>query len=222
MSLLTIAGSPVFPPKTPSYLSPLQLRSIDHSMALHAQTTPAHLHLGPALPTGVGPREPRPGTSDRGSAAFCRSTSPQNRRSRALGPAPPGLPRLALPSAYGELLKLGYELAEGTIAIDFFTVPTATFTTLCVFLVLSPDRRRAIRFNVSASPTADWISLQLIRCLRSSPRRPRRRKRRPPKHDTTQERVSGEYHHCTTVSLQLNPHNGVCIALGILRPSHAP
>ena len=71
-------------------------------------------------------------------------------------------PLWGAPRVHGELLKLGYELAEGTVAkymvkqpgppsqswrtfvrnhlaeavtIDFFTVPTATFRTLYVFLV---------------------------------------------------------------------------------------
>lgn len=46
-------------------------------------------------------------------------------------------------------------------AIDFFTVPTAAFGTLYVFLALSLDRRRIVHFNVTASPTSAWISLQL-------------------------------------------------------------
>ena len=90
------------------------------------------------------------------------------------------------PRIHGELLKLGYDVCESTIAkymvrrpgppsqtwqtfirnhmaeivaIDFFTVPTATFRTIYVFLVLSLDRRRIIHFNVTGNPTADWTSL---------------------------------------------------------------
>ncbi len=57
-------------------------------------------------------------------------------------------------------------------AIDFFTVPTATFRTLYVFLTLSLDRRRVVHFNVTAKPTAEWTALQLIQAFPfdSSPR----------------------------------------------------
>jgi len=47
-------------------------------------------------------------------------------------------------------------------AIDFFTVHTAGFKTLYVFLILALDRIRAIHFNVTTNPTVDWTSLQLI------------------------------------------------------------
>jgi len=46
--------------------------------------------------------------------------------------------------------------------MDFFTVHTATFRTIYVFLVLSLDRRRIVHFNVTANPAAAWTSLQLI------------------------------------------------------------
>ncbi len=51
------------------------------------------------------------------------------------------------------------------VAIDFFTVPTVTFRTLYVFLILSLDRRRIIHFNVTKNPTAEWTSLQLIQAF---------------------------------------------------------
>jgi transposase InsO family protein len=58
------------------------------------------------------------------------------------------------------------------VAIDFFTVPTASFRTLYVFVVLSLDRRRIVHLNVTESPTAEWTSLQLIQAFPfdSSPR----------------------------------------------------
>jgi transposase InsO family protein len=101
-------------------------------------------------------------------------------------------PLWGTPRIHGELLKLGYDICESTIAkymvrrpgpptqtwrtfihnhmaevaaIDFFTVHTATFRTLYVFLVLSLDRRRVVHFNVTANPTADWTSLQLIQAF---------------------------------------------------------
>ncbi len=93
------------------------------------------------------------------------------------------------PRINGELLKLGYDISESTIAkymvrnpgpssqtwqtfildhmsemvaIDFFTVHTATFKTIYVFVILSLQRRRVIHFNITTNPTADWTSLQLI------------------------------------------------------------
>ncbi|MBU0716705.1 MAG: hypothetical protein KJ749_00520 [Planctomycetes bacterium] len=38
-----------------------------------------------------------------------------------------------------------------TVAVDFFTVPSATFRILFVFLVLRHDRRIVVHFNVSAT-----------------------------------------------------------------------
>jgi len=45
--------------------------------------------------------------------------------------------------------------------MDFFTVPTATFRVLSVFLVLSHDRRRIVHFNVTEHPTEDWTAQQI-------------------------------------------------------------
>jgi transposase InsO family protein len=96
------------------------------------------------------------------------------------------------PRIHGELLKLGHDICESSIAkymvrrpgppsqtwqtfirnhmpdivaIDFFTVHTAAFKTLFVFLILSLDRRRIIHFNVTRNPTAEWTSLQLIQAF---------------------------------------------------------
>ena len=90
-------------------------------------------------------------------------------------------PLWGAPRIHGELLKLGIDVSEATvskymikhrrppsqawrtflenhakelIALDFFTVPTATFRVL--FVVLSHDRRRILHFNVTAHPTAAW------------------------------------------------------------------
>jgi putative transposase len=46
--------------------------------------------------------------------------------------------------------------------VDFFTVPTATFQVLFVFLVLSNERRRVVHFNVTESPTAAWTGQQIV------------------------------------------------------------
>jgi putative transposase len=96
------------------------------------------------------------------------------------------------PRIHGELLKLGVEISQATVAkymvrqtkppsqtwrtflenhckelvsIDFFTVPTLTFRILYVFLVLSHDRRKVLHFNVTAHPTAEWVSQQLVQAF---------------------------------------------------------
>ncbi len=93
------------------------------------------------------------------------------------------------PRIYGELLKPGIDISEATVSkymarqqnppsqtwrtflknhadcivgIDFFTVPTATFRILYVFIVLSHDRRHIVHFNVTARPTAQWTAQQLF------------------------------------------------------------
>ena len=84
-------------------------------------------------------------------------------------------PLWGAPRIHGELLKLGIDVSEATvskymvrrrgppsqtwrtflenhakelIALDFFTVPTATFRVLFVLIILSHDRRRILHFNV--------------------------------------------------------------------------
>ena len=98
-------------------------------------------------------------------------------------------PLWGAPRIHGELLKLGFEVSEATvsnymirrrgppsqtwrtflrnhvsdiIALDFFTVPTATFRVLFVLIILSHDRRRILHFNVTANPTAQWTARQLL------------------------------------------------------------
>jgi hypothetical protein len=44
-------------------------------------------------------------------------------------------------------------------------VLTITFHVLYVFLVLAHDRRRVIHFNVTAYPTAEWASQQLVQAF---------------------------------------------------------
>jgi hypothetical protein len=108
-------------------------------------------------------------------------------------------PRWGAPRIHGELLKLGIDVGETTVAkymvrprrpssqtwktflknhlqdmvsIDFFVVPTATFRLLFVFLMLSHDRRRIVHFGVTAHPTAEWTAQQLINAFpwNSTPR----------------------------------------------------
>src|SRR5438034_4109454 len=62
--------------------------------------------------------------------------------------------------------------AKDLIALDFFTVPTATFRVLFVLVVLSHDRRRLVHFNVTEHPTAGWTARQLVEAcgLEETPR----------------------------------------------------
>jgi putative transposase len=98
-------------------------------------------------------------------------------------------PLWGAPRIHGELLKLGLTVSQATvskymvrprrppsqawraflknhakdlIALDFFTVPTATFRVLFVLVVLSHDRRRLMHFNVTEHPTAEWTARQLL------------------------------------------------------------
>jgi putative transposase len=98
-------------------------------------------------------------------------------------------PGWGAPRIHGELLKLGFELSQATVAkylvrhrrppsqnwrtflnnhmhslvsADFFVVPTITFRLLFVFVILSHDRRRPIHLAVTANPTAEWTSRQLL------------------------------------------------------------
>ncbi len=48
------------------------------------------------------------------------------------------------------------------VAVDFFTVPTATFRILFAFVVLRHQRRKVVHFNVTAHPTAVWTSQQIV------------------------------------------------------------
>src|SRR5260370_25480038 len=50
---------------------------------------------------------------------------------------------------------------EAIAAMDFFTVPTITFSALYCFFVISHDRRRILHFNVTKHPTSLWIVQQL-------------------------------------------------------------
>jgi transposase InsO family protein len=97
-------------------------------------------------------------------------------------------PLWGAPRIHGELLKLGIAVAQSTVAkylqrsrkppsqnwrtfltnhieqtasIDFFTVPTATFRVLFVFIVLSHARRRVVHFGVTEHPTEEWTVQQI-------------------------------------------------------------
>src|SRR5271157_1686104 len=97
-------------------------------------------------------------------------------------------PLWGAPRIHGELLKLGIDLSQATVAkymerprrppsqtwrtfldshlkqlvsTDFFVVPTLSFRILFVFVVLAHHRRRVIHFNVTAHPTSEWTAQQI-------------------------------------------------------------
>src|SRR5258708_4120196 len=92
------------------------------------------------------------------------------------------------PRIHGELLKLGIEVAQSTVAqymvrrgrgraqtwktflhnhaagmaaMDFLVVPTVGFKMLFVLVILRHQRRRLISLSVTANPTAEWIARQV-------------------------------------------------------------
>jgi transposase InsO family protein len=92
------------------------------------------------------------------------------------------------PRIHGELLKLGIEIAQSTVAnymarsrrgpsqtwrtflrnhaagiaaMDFLIVPTVGFRLLFVLVILRHQRRRLISLSVTASPTAEWIARRI-------------------------------------------------------------
>jgi len=97
-------------------------------------------------------------------------------------------PLWGAPRIHGELLKLGIQISQATVAkymmrqrkppsqtwrtfldnhlvqlvaIDFLVVPTVGFRLLFVFVVVAHQRRHAIHFNVTAHPTAEWTGQQI-------------------------------------------------------------
>ena len=98
-------------------------------------------------------------------------------------------PTWGSPRIVGELRKLGITVAKSTVekyrprirkppsptwkafltnhvkdivACDFFTVPTATFRMLFVFIILAHERRHIVHFNVTEHPTAQWTIQQIV------------------------------------------------------------
>jgi hypothetical protein len=54
---------------------------------------------------------------------------------------------------------------DGIAAMDFFTVPTAMFRVLHVFLVIRHGRRDVVRYADTTSPTVGWVAQQLREVL---------------------------------------------------------
>jgi transposase InsO family protein len=92
------------------------------------------------------------------------------------------------PRIHGELLKLGFEVAQSTVAkymvkrgrppsqgwctflrnhapdiaaMDLFIAPTIGFDLLYGFIIVRLDRRDLVWINVTANPTAEWIARQI-------------------------------------------------------------
>ncbi len=133
-------------------------------------------------------------------AGFCRYW---RRKSRSLGGRPPiGVELRALilrisqenplwgaPRIHGELLKLGFAIAQSTVArymarrsygppgqswatfvrnhtpqiaaMDLFVVPTIGFDLLYALIIVRLNRRELVWVNVTAHPTAEWIARQI-------------------------------------------------------------
>ncbi len=48
------------------------------------------------------------------------------------------------------------------VACDFFTVPTATFRVLFVFIMVAHERRRIVHCNMTEHPTAQWTAQHIV------------------------------------------------------------
>jgi len=97
-------------------------------------------------------------------------------------------PLWGAPRIHGELLKLGFEVAQSSgakymvkrrgppsqgwrtflrnrrrevAAMDLFVVPTIGFDLLYAFIIIRLDRRDLVWINVTTNPTAEWIAQQI-------------------------------------------------------------
>jgi transposase InsO family protein len=97
-------------------------------------------------------------------------------------------PLWGAPRIHGELLKLGFEVAQSSVAkymvkrrgppsqgwrtflrnhapdiaaMDLFVAPTIGFNLLYAFVIVRLDRRDLVWINVTTNPTAEWIARQL-------------------------------------------------------------
>jgi transposase InsO family protein len=97
-------------------------------------------------------------------------------------------PLWGAPRIHGELLKLGFEVAQSSVAqymvkrrgppnqgwrtflrnhapdiaaMDLFIVPTIGFDLLYAFVIVRLDRRDLVWINVTTNPTAEWIAHQI-------------------------------------------------------------
>ena len=97
-------------------------------------------------------------------------------------------PLWGAPRIHGELLKLGFTVAQSTVskymlrgrrppaqgwktflrnhadgiaAVDFLVVPTLTFESLFAFVILGVGRRNILWIGVTTNPTAQWLAHQI-------------------------------------------------------------
>jgi len=97
-------------------------------------------------------------------------------------------PLWGAPRIHGELLKLGFEVAQSSVAkyrvkrrgppsqgwrtflrnhapdiaaMDLFVAPTIGFDLLYAFVIIRLDRRDLVWINVTTNPTAEWIARQI-------------------------------------------------------------
>ena len=97
-------------------------------------------------------------------------------------------PLWGAPRIHGELLKLGFDIAQSTVAkymikrrgppsqgwrtflrnhapdiaaMDLFVVRTIGFDLLYALVIVGLDRRKLIWINVTTNPTAEWVARQL-------------------------------------------------------------
>jgi transposase InsO family protein len=97
-------------------------------------------------------------------------------------------PLWGAPRIHGELLKLGFEVAQSSVAkymikrrgppsqgwrvflrnhapeiaaMDLFIAPTISFDLLYAFVIVRLDRRSLVWVNVTTNPTAEWIARQI-------------------------------------------------------------
>jgi transposase InsO family protein len=119
---------------------------------------------------------------------FRRPTADRHRAARVDSRISLENPLWGAPRIHGELLKLGFEVAQSSVAkymvkrrkppsqrwrtflrnhapdiaaMDLFVVPTIGFDLLYAFVVVRLDRRELVWINVTANPTADWVAGQL-------------------------------------------------------------
>ena len=101
-------------------------------------------------------------------------------------------PLWGAPRIHGELLKLGFEVAQSSVAkymvkrrgppsqewhtflrnhapdiaaMDLFVVPTIGFELLYAFVIVRLDRRNLVWINVTRNPTAEWIARQITQAF---------------------------------------------------------
>src|ERR1044071_5314768 len=101
-------------------------------------------------------------------------------------------PLWGAPRIHGELLKLGFDVAQSTVAkymikwprrrsqtwrtflrnhapdiaaIDLFVVPTISFGLLYGLVIVGLARRRLVWVNVTPQPTAEWVAPQMTEAL---------------------------------------------------------